>query len=181
MPMLIIKLIQTSILTFTLSLTLLCADIQILSDNIFFDTETNNITIHDNFILVSVREKNSDGRLYHIINGELIHSDVISSGGQGKETPQGIFKISRKIRKYMSRKYPSSDGINNMDYSLFFNKGIALHQGNNNYTSNGCIHIDKSYAKLIFDNSKLQDTVIITKDSYFKYLTQEQINQMNQN
>ena len=73
------------------------------------------------FILVSVREKGSDGRFYAVDrDGTVWLSGGISSGEEMGFTSSGKWRILHKKRYYTSKRYPEPDGSNNMDYSLFF-------------------------------------------------------------
>lgn len=83
------------------------------------------------FILVSVREGDSDGRFYAVDkDGTVWLSGGISSGKEVEFTPSGKWKVLRKERFYTSKEFPEEDGSNNMDYSLFFTyDGHALHEG----------------------------------------------------
>ena len=59
------------------------------------------------FILVSVREEESDGRFYAIDrDGTVWLSGGISSGEELGYTPSGVWSVLRKIRYYTSKKYP---------------------------------------------------------------------------
>ncbi len=82
------------------------------------------------FIVVSVREKGSDGRFYAVDkDGTVWLSEKISSGGDDFKSPSGIFEILEKRRYHMSKSYPDPNGINNMDYMMRFTKyGHALHK-----------------------------------------------------
>jgi hypothetical protein len=123
------------------------------------------------FILVSVREEESDGRFYAVDrDGTVWLSGGISSGEEVGYTPSGAFKILRKKRFYTSKKYPEPDGSNNMDYSLFFTKwGHALHQGSIDYTSHGCIHVDKSNIPALFKWAWIGMPVLVTRHRYMHF------------
>ena len=154
-----------------LFMSILQADVKIINKNVFLSGNKLQV-IKNNFILVSVREKNSDGRYYFVdIDGTVVYSGIISSGSFNYKTPSGIYKIYHKKLKWMSTKYPDPSGLNNMNYSLFFHKGFALHQGNPNYMSHGCVHLSKKDAQMMFRYLKKGDTVIITRDSYIKFLS----------
>jgi len=91
----------------------------------------------ENFILVSVREKGSDGRFYAVdSDGTVWWSGVITSGTPEFRSPSGIFPIIQKERYYMSKDFPEENGINNMDYMMKFTpSGHALHKGSVNSNS----------------------------------------------
>ncbi len=124
-----------------------------------------------NFIIVSVREKNSDGRFYAVDkDGTVWLSGGISSGEEIEFTPSGVWKIVRKERFYTSKEYPEEDGSNNMDYSLFFTKwGHALHKGNINSTSHGCIHVKQADIQMLYKWSKIGMPVLMTRHRYMYY------------
>ncbi len=123
------------------------------------------------FILVSVREENSDGRFYAVDrDGTVWLSGGISSGEEIKFTPSGIWKILRKMRFYTSKRYPEADGSNNMNHSLFFtNWGHALHEGNINQTSHGCIHVDKEDISSLYKWAWHGMPVLTTRHKYIYY------------
>lgn len=137
--------------------------------------ETGTSSIVDltdkNFIVVSVREKGSDGRFYAIdSDGTVWWSGVITSGTMEYRTPSGIFRILQKKRYYMSKDLPSDDGINNMDYMMKFTlDGHALHKGSVGWLSHGCIHIDPKDVPVIYHWSDYKTKVIITRHTYMPF------------
>jgi len=123
------------------------------------------------FILVSVREEESDGRVYAVDrDGTVWLSGGISSGEEMGFTPSGRWKILQKKRYYTSRQYPEPDGSNNMDYSLFFTPwGHALHKGNINYSSHGCIHVETKDIILLYNWAWVGMPVLITRHRYMQF------------
>jgi len=124
------------------------------------------------FIVVSVREAGSDGRFYAVDrDGVVWWTGVITSGADDYKTPSGIYTILRKARHYMSKTYPEENGVNNMDFALFFtHRGHALHMGSTNWMSHGCIHIAPKDISVIYNWAKIGDTkVIITRKSYMPF------------
>ena len=123
------------------------------------------------FILVSVREEDSDGRFYAVDkDGTVWLSGGISSGEEAGFTPSGKWKVVRKIRYYTSKEFPEEDGSNNMDYSLFFTwKGHALHKGNINSTSHGCIHVGHADIQVLYKWADLHMPVLVTRHRYMTY------------
>ena len=123
------------------------------------------------FILVSVREEESDGRFYAVDkDGTVWLSGGISSGEEIGYTPSGVWSVLRKIRYYTSKKYPEADGSNNMNYSLFFtNSGHALHEGSINFSSHGCIHVDNRDISRLFHWAWIGMPVLVTRNRYMKY------------
>ena len=124
-----------------------------------------------NFIFVSVREEDSDGRFYAVDkDGTVWLSGGISSGEEVGYTPSGKWSVTRKIRYYASKKYPEPDGSNNMDYSLFFTKwGHALHQGSINNTSRGCIHVKENDIRRLFAWADHGTPVLISRHRYIQF------------
>jgi len=124
-----------------------------------------------NFIVVSLREPGADGKYYFIDrDGTVVYAGTISSGAHGFRTPEGIFNVYRKHKKYMSKKHPDPSGRNNMNYSMFFTGGFALHQGNPNYMSHGCIHLSSWDARTVFKYADMGTPVVVTRDNYLPHL-----------
>ena len=123
------------------------------------------------FILVSVREEDSDGRFYAVDrDGTVWLSGGISSGEEVEFTPSGKWKVLWKKRYYTSKTYPEEDGSNNMDYSLFFtNWGHAMHKGSIDNTSHGCIHVDKADIQVLYKWAKVGMPVLVTRHRYMHY------------
>ncbi len=125
------------------------------------------------FIVTSLREKGADGLAYAIDrDGVVWWAAIISSGAKGHETPSGIFTIFRKERHYMSKAHPEASGINNMDFSLWFTqRGHAIHMGNNQGMSHGCIHVGKKGASSMFNwATKNKTKVVVTREHYMPYV-----------
>jgi len=123
------------------------------------------------FIVVSVREEGSDGRFYAVDqDGTVWWSGAVTSGTMEYRSPSGVFHVLRKVRYYMSKAYPDENGINNMDYSLFFTKfGHALHKGSTNWMSRGCIHMDEKDIAPIFKWATTKTKIVITRHSYMPF------------
>lgn len=124
------------------------------------------------YIVASLREKGADGVAYAIdSHGVIWWAAVISSGAKGHETPSGIFDIWRKERHYMSKQHPDPSGVNNMDFSLWFTyNGHAIHMGNDDAMSHGCIHVGKKGARAMFHWAKKNHTkVVITREHYMPF------------
>lgn len=149
--------------------------IEPIAKNVFLDRRNGRLNhIKNDFVLISLNEKGT-GRFYYVDSKEagntVIWSGIISAGAPNFRTPSGIFKIYHKKRKWMSTKYPDPSGVNNMDYSMFFSGGYALHKGCISYLSHGCIHIEEKYAKILFEHINKGATVIITRESYIPQLS----------
>lgn len=144
------------------------------SDFLYIDKEGNEKKVNmsgRDFILISVREEESDGRFYAVDrDGTVWLSGGISSGEEIGHTPSGVWSVLRKIRYYTSKKYPEADGSNNMDFSLFFtNYGHALHKGSINFSSHGCIHVDIRDIPRLYRWAWIGMPVLVTRNRYMKY------------
>ena len=124
-----------------------------------------------NFIVVSVREKGSDGRFYAVDHdGTVWWSGPVTSGAPEFSSPSGIFSIIQKKRYHMSTVYPDPSGVNNMNYMMKFTQnGHALHEGSVNWLSHGCIHIDPKDVPVLYKWSNFQTKVVITRHSYMPF------------
>ncbi len=126
----------------------------------------------EDYIVVSLREKDADGAAYAIDrDGVIWWAAIISSGAKGHETPSGIYTIFRKERFYMSKSYPEASGINNMDFSLWFTQqGHAIHMGNDDAMSHGCIHVGPKGAESMFNwATKNKTKVVITREHFMPF------------
>ncbi len=123
------------------------------------------------FILVSVREKGSDGRFYAVDrDGTVWWSGPVTSGAAEFRSPSGVFPIIQKKRYHMSNAYPDESGINNMDYMMKFTRfGHALHKGSVDWMSHGCIHIDPKDVPVLYRWSRYGMPVVITRHSYMPF------------
>ena len=123
------------------------------------------------FIFVSVREEDSDGRFYAVDrDGTVWLSGGISSGEEIGFTPSGVWHVLHKKRFYTSKKYPEPDGSNNMDYSLFFTPwGHALHKGSINNTSHGCIHVEENNIRRLFSWAGTGVPVLVSRHRYIHF------------
>ncbi len=124
-----------------------------------------------NFIVVSVRERGSDGRFYAVDkDGTVWWSGAVTSGAPEFRSPSGIFTIIQKKRHHMSTLYPEASGVNNMNYMMkFTNAGHALHEGSVKWMSHGCIHIDPKDVPVIYKWSNFKTKIVITRHSYMPF------------
>lgn len=125
----------------------------------------------ENFILVSVREKGSDGRFYAVDkDGTVWWSGPVTSGAPEYRSPSGVFPIIQKKRYHMSTEYPDESGVNNMDYMMkFTHYGHALHKGSVDWMSHGCIHIDPKDVHVIYKWSNFKTKVVVTRHTYMPF------------
>ncbi len=90
---------------------------------------------------------------------QIVYNFDCATGDRDNPTPRGIFSINRKHRDYVSRQFNRS-----MDYAMFFNQGIAIHEshvvtpmsyaksfGLDYFGSHGCVRLSGSDAKKLFD------------------------------
>ena len=124
------------------------------------------------FIVISVREKGADGIAYAVDkDGVVWWGAEISSGAKGYETPSGIYRVIRKERYHMSKQHPDPKGVNNMDFSMFFtDRGHALHMGNTNAMSHGCIHVGEKGANTMFKWSNYKTQIVVTREHYLPFV-----------
>ena len=139
------------------------------------DTEKIVDLTGKNFILVSVRERGSDGRFYAVDkDGTVWWSGPVTSGAPEFRSPSGIFSIIQKKRYHMSTLYPEESGINNMNYMMkFTQRGHALHEGSVDWMSHGCIHIDPRDVPVIYNWSNFKTKVVITRHTYMPFAQED--------
>ena len=91
-------------------------------------------------------------------DGAVTYGPVpITSGKPGHETPPGTFSVTFKDRDHVSREFNNAP----MPYSVFFNGGIAFHEGSLGDESSGCIHLSHAAAKTFFANLQPGETVVV--------------------
>lgn len=137
------------------------------------DTERVIDMTGKDFIVVSISQ-NGAGVLYAVDkDGTVWLNGNISSGAKGYKTPEGKFKIYYKKRFNMSTKYPDERGINNMDYSMFFHQGFAIHLGNPRALSHGCIHLGRHEVDSLFKWARNGVSVLVTRDRYHPFARED--------
>ena len=93
---------------------------------------------------------------------------VISSGGNGQETPVGhSLRVYRKEKDHKSQESRLRNGDPApMPWSVFFEDGgIAFHSGSPQRSSAGCIHLEPADAEAWFDYLQIGDMVQVVKAS----------------
>ena len=128
-----------------------------------------------NFIVVSLREKGADGLIYAVDKEGLVWwAENISSGAMGNETPSSIYPMLFKKHEHMSKQNPSASGRNNMNLSLWFTyRGHAIHLGNPNKASHGCVHVGRKGAQALFDWANLETKIVITRERYLPFVRRD--------
>lgn len=79
----------------------------------------------------------------------------ITHGRPGYETPPGTFNVQWKDIDHLSREFDNAP----MPYSVFFNGGIAFHEGSLYDLSHGCVHLSGSAAQAFYNGLAVGDVV----------------------
>jgi len=97
-------------------------------------------------------------------NGIIIGATTVSTGKKGHETPTGIFTILQKDATHHSSKY--NDAAMPYTERLTWD-GVALHAGGlpGFPSSHGCVHLPLKFSELLFQETALGMTVVITADT----------------
>lgn len=97
----------------------------------------------------------SSKQAWLIENGVVTYGPVpIAHGKRGHRTPPGTFTVSFKSRHHVSSIYGSR-----MPFSVFFNRGIAFHQGDLGSQSHGCVRLSRAAAQTFFNSLRPGDVV----------------------
>jgi 3-oxoacyl-[acyl-carrier protein] reductase len=83
----------------------------------------------------------------------------ITHGRKGYRTPPGTFRVSFKNKDHRSSIFDDAP----MPYSVFFNGGIAFHQGSLKVLSHGCIHLSRAAAQTFFGSLSRGDVVQVVR------------------
>lgn len=98
----------------------------------------------------------SSKQTWLIKDGVVVYGPApITSGRAGYRTPPGTFKVGWKDIDHKSAEFDNAP----MPYSVFFNGGIAFHQGSLSVESHGCIHLSRAAAQTYFNSLSVGDTV----------------------
>jgi hypothetical protein len=101
----------------------------------------------------------SSKQAWLIANGVVEYGPVpIATGRSGYRTPPGTFKVTFKSRHHVSSIYGSR-----MPYSVFFNRGIAFHQGDLGSGSHGCVRLSRAAAQTFFASLSPGDVVQVVR------------------
>ncbi|MGW5055117.1 L,D-transpeptidase [Actinokineospora sp. NPDC004072] len=102
----------------------------------------------------------SANKSWLIKDGVAVYGPVpITHGRAGWETPPGTFKVGWKNRHHRSSIFNNAP----MPYSVFFNGGIAFHQGSLQEKSHGCIHLSQTAAAKYFNTLQVGDVVQVVR------------------
>jgi hypothetical protein len=98
----------------------------------------------------------SANRAWLFQDGKVQYGPVpITHGRPGYVTPPGTFKVSFKDMNHKSSLFNSAP----MPYSVFFNGGVAFHQGSLRQLSHGCVHLSRAAAQTFFTTLQPGDVV----------------------
>lgn len=98
----------------------------------------------------------SANKSWLIEGGKVVYGPVpITHGRKGYRTPAGTFHVQFKDIDHKSSIFGNAP----MPYSVFFNGGIAFHQGSLSQTSHGCIHLSPAAAKTYYNKLSVGETV----------------------
>lgn len=98
----------------------------------------------------------SSQQTWLIRDGAVVYGPApITSGRPGYRTPPGTFTVGWKDIDHKSTEFDDAP----MPYSVFFNGGIAFHQGSLSVPSHGCIHLSRAAAETYYNSLAVGDTV----------------------
>jgi hypothetical protein len=101
----------------------------------------------------------SSNRAWLIRNGRVSYGPVpISHGRRGHRTPPGTFRVTFRNIDHVSSIYGTP-----MPYSVFFNGGIAFHQGDIGSRSAGCVRMQRSAAREFYTSLRRGDVVQVVR------------------
>jgi lipoprotein-anchoring transpeptidase ErfK/SrfK len=93
-------------------------------------------------------------------DGKVTYGPVkITHGRKGYLTPPGTFRVQFKNKNHKSSIFDNAP----MPYSVFFNGGIAFHQGSLSQPSHGCIHLSMAAAQKYFGSLGVGDVVEVVR------------------
>jgi lipoprotein-anchoring transpeptidase ErfK/SrfK len=101
---------------------------------------------------VVVRISKQRQAMYVYVDGRLRHSFWVSTGAEGYNTPNGVFRPTTLERFHRSSRYHNAP----MPYSIFFRGGYAIHgsyevERLGRPASHGCIRLHPEDARELYD------------------------------
>lgn len=92
-------------------------------------------------------------------DGQVYYGDVrVATGMPGQETPRGTFYVNRKVKDEISYEFNNAP----MPFATYFTyNGIAFHEGNPEYMSNGCVRMYRQDAERYFNDLQIGDKVVV--------------------
>ncbi len=107
-------------------------------------------------------DSNGAGTFQACENYRIQRHGVVSSGKPGShDTVRGDFNIDWKAYKWDSKTYPSENGGYNMKRAQFFHKGFAIHNGNVNSYSHGCVRTQMKNADWLYNWGEIGTRLIV--------------------
>jgi lipoprotein-anchoring transpeptidase ErfK/SrfK len=89
----------------------------------------------------------SQQRAWLMNGGKVVYGPVpVASGRPGYATPPGIYHVTFKNAHFWSTAFNAP-----MPYSVFFNGGMAFHEGSVHVPSHGCVHLTQAAAVEFFN------------------------------
>ncbi len=102
----------------------------------------------------------SANKSWLIEDGAVSYGPVpITHGRPGYLTPPGTFHVGWKDIDHKSSEFNNAP----MPYSVFFNGGIAFHEGSLSDLSHGCIHLSPAAAERYYNALAVGDTVQVVR------------------
>nr|WP_042190085.1 L,D-transpeptidase [Kibdelosporangium sp. MJ126-NF4]CEL19082.1 Putative secreted protein [Kibdelosporangium sp. MJ126-NF4]CTQ95116.1 Putative secreted protein [Kibdelosporangium sp. MJ126-NF4] len=93
-------------------------------------------------------------------DGKVVYGPVpITHGRKGYPTPPGTFRVQFKNKNHKSSIFNNAP----MPNSVFFNGGIAFHQGSLKEKSHGCIHLSMAASQKYFGSLAIGDVVEVVR------------------
>ena len=90
--------------------------------------------------------------------GQITYGPVpITSGAAGSRTNAGMFSVFWRDKNHKSSIFNNAP----MPNSVFFDGGIAFHQGSLSDQSNGCVHLSWDASETFFDTLSVGDAVYV--------------------
>ncbi len=127
---------------------------------------TSSILFASQHIIVDLSEQ----KAYAVEDDSIVFEGRISSGKEGRETPEGEFTILQKKRHHKSNLWPKPKGGAVMPYMLrLTNSGIAMHLGYvpDMPASHGCIRLKNGFAQKMFAWAKVGTSVSVEGDARY--------------
>jgi lipoprotein-anchoring transpeptidase ErfK/SrfK len=100
----------------------------------------------------------------------LLFTTSVSTGKEFFETEPGWYRIERKDKDAISKKYPEATktrpaGGAKMAWACFFSPdGKALHAGRIDQRSHGCVHLQHKIAEYVFEHSTTGTWVVVIQE-----------------
>lgn len=102
----------------------------------------------------------SSNQAWLMDNGGVTYGPVpVTTGKPGHATPPGSFKVTWKDLHHRSKEFNNAP----MPYSVFFNGGIAFHQGSLQAQSHGCVHLSQTAAQKFFSSLQVGNVVEVVR------------------